>query len=84
MKNVNVVVKSQLTKSNGKLLIVDDPDIVIKSASTNVEFDNLFGGKQPQFSKVGHHTLYHLFVVYEIIYLSCLSIYLSIFNLDYP
>ena len=55
MKNVHVLVKSQLTKSDGKLLIVDDPEIIVKEANLNVVFENLFGGDKPQFSKVSQH-----------------------------
>ncbi len=54
MENVEVEILSTLTQENGRLLIKEDPLITVVVGKLNVNFENLFGGKTPEFAKVIH------------------------------
>ena len=54
MENVEVEIRSTLTQENGRLLIKDDPIITVDVGKLTVNFENLFGGKTPQFAEVIH------------------------------
>jgi len=51
LSEVTSVLNAKLSKENGRLIIRDDPEVTVKIGSLNVNLENLFGGKTPQFAR---------------------------------
>merc|ERR1711973_577189 len=51
LSEVNAILSVKLTKQNGRLIIQQDPVVDVKIGKLNVNLENLFGGKTPQFAR---------------------------------